>query len=152
MKMTLSFICILFLSSCSLFKSSTKSPEETKAIQLFNDYTEAFNKGDMAKVISFFSDDFAWISIKPKVFETILRGRAQLIKSYDNYFKTYPDAKTKILDLSYDEGYIWTKELVAWTVGKEKISQKTNAVYYIKEGKIQRLWYFEPEDESEIEE
>lgn len=146
MKLSVLSICFLFISSCSLFKSTTKTEEEEKAIQIFNKYTEAFNNREMSKVISFFSDDFAWISIKPKVFETILRGRAQLIESYDNYFKTYPDVKTKILNLTYDEGYIWTKELVSWTDGKEKIAQKTNAVYYLKDGKIQRLWYFEPDE------
>jgi hypothetical protein len=139
-------LLVILISSCTVFKS-VQSQEEKHALQLFNDYTKAFNEHDMAKVVSYFSDDFAWISIKPKVFETLVRGKAQLIESNDKYFKTYPNVKTKIIQVTYDEGFVWTQELVTWSMGKDKITQLINAVYYINEGKIQRLWYFEPPDE-----
>jgi hypothetical protein len=139
-------LLVILNSSCTVFKS-VQSQEEKHALQLFNDYTKAFNEHDMAKVVSYFSDDFAWISIKPKVFETLVRGKAQLIESNDKYFKTYPNVKTKIIQVTYDEGFVWTKELVTWSMGKDKTTQLINAVYYINEGKIQRLWYFEPPDE-----
>ncbi|TNE73388.1 nuclear transport factor 2 family protein [bacterium] len=141
------FLLILLSASCAVFKSGTKDPEEIQARALFASYTKAYNEHNMKDIIAHFSDDFAWISIQPKKFETILRGKAQLIESYDKYYKTYPNVRTKIVQLKYDAGYIWTDEVVTWSMGKEKFTQKILAVYYIKEGKIQRLYYFEePED------
>jgi len=134
--------------SCASF-NSVKTREEKQAVKVFDDYTKAFNNRDIAKMVSYFSDDFAWISIKPKVFETLVRGKAQLIESYDKYFKTYPHVRTKIFQLQYDAGFIWSRERVDWKVGKDKYSEIINAVYYLEGGKIQRLWYFEPPDVEE---
>jgi hypothetical protein len=152
MKKIVVFMLMLVSSlSCASFKS-VKTAEEKQALKVFDEYTKAFNNRDMAKMITYFSDDFAWISIKPKVFETLVRGKAQLIESFDKYFKTYPDVRTKIIQLHYDVGFIWTRERVDWTLGKDKYSELINAVYFMKEGKIQRLWYFEPPDALENEE
>jgi len=151
MKNQIVFLLMLVSSfSCASF-NSVKTREEKQAVKVFDDYTKAFNNRDIAKMVSYFSDDFAWISIKPKVFETLVRGKAQLIESYDKYFKTYPDVRTKILQLHYDEGFIWTRERVDWKMGKDKYSEIINAVYFLKEGKIQRLWYFEPPDAEKNE-
>lgn len=144
-------ISIFFIQQCSTL-STPSTNEQKQALKLFETYTQAFNSGDIPKLVSCFSDDFAWISIKPRVFETLLRGKAQLIESYDKYYKTYPNVKTKLLEVIYDNGFIWTKEKVSWSYGKEKQEEFIQAVYFIEKGKIQRLWYFEPPDETDSEE
>jgi hypothetical protein len=144
------FLVVIVLNSCGVIGASKQSKEEKQAREVFAQYTKAFNAHEIKDIITHFSDDFAWISIQPKKFETLLRGKAQLIESYDKYFKTYPDVKTKIVQLKYDVGYIWTDELVTWTLGKETFKQKILAVYYIKEGKIQRLYYFEEEEAVDL--
>lgn len=109
--------------------------------------TAAFNRHDPAAVAALLAPEVKWYSVGDgKDLSIEGESRAALQKWLEGYFQSVPDVKSEIFDLNVVGPRVMFRERATYTAkdGQKRV-QESISVYEVKDGLIQRAWYFPPE-------
>lgn len=133
-----------------IFHGSTSAPPGPPADAL-RGLLAAFNKRDAAGVAATLAPDVKWFSVGGKENSLEGDGREALQKWLEGYFKSLPDVKSEIFDLSVSGPRVMFRERVSWTAKDgSKRAQESLGVCEVKDGLIAKAWYF-PAEKIETE-
>lgn len=110
----------------------------------------AYNARDADAVAAHHADDIAWFGIGPDGRPSLEgEGREAVRKWLTGCFKSQPDVRAEIFDVTQTGPHVSFRERVSWTAndGARRI-QSAIGVYEVRDGKIKRAWYFPAARES----
>ena len=108
-------------------------------VDILRRWHEAINALDFDAIEAFFADDTTYGSRKVGA----LRGRAQIMKAFRDYFAEYPDQVA--MDDSFEKvgpnaaKSTWHLTATSATTGEKLIRQGEETIYLNAEGKIERV-------------
>ncbi len=115
------------------------SPEAT----LLRGYLDAFNRHEPDAVAAFCAGNFKWHTIDGDKSSLDADGRIPLRDWLVGYFKSLPDVRSEFLSIEQTGPYLAVRERASWDNKEGKrVSQQALCVYEIRDGLIQRVWYF----------
>lgn len=124
------FIFVLAVSC--LAQAENEMPNPAEVVRRFVD---AYNRHDIASMISLVDSDIKWYSINGANLSTETANAAELRKFLDGYFTRCADCRSKISDLRQNGNTVSFVETTA-------AGQSSLAVYDVNNGKISRVYYF----------
>ena len=110
-------------------------PEDLAQIQL-----NAYNERDLEAFLSVYSDDVEIYQFPDKLMYT---GKEQMRKNYKDYFAKSPELHCRLLNRIAEGSVVIDKEHVTGARGDEEL--RATAMYEIKDGKIQKVWFVKGE-------
>ncbi|MBL8521209.1 MAG: nuclear transport factor 2 family protein [Betaproteobacteria bacterium] len=128
----------LFAGCAAIAQAPSPTPE---AVVRAN--SAAFNAQDVQALVATVAEDFVWFNVEGEKAEVQTRGRAALATGMAGYFKSLPSARSEIESLTVNGAFVSVKERARWKnkAGEDR-SQAALAVYEVRAGLIQRVWYF----------
>jgi hypothetical protein len=102
----------------------------------------AFNAHDVDMMLEACAEDIMWMSVGPDKIVVEASGANALHEGMAAYFKSVPSASSVLRSAVESGPFVVTVEEASWESGGEKKSQCSAAVYEVKEGKVQNVWYF----------
>jgi hypothetical protein len=110
---------------------------------LLRAYLDAFNRHEVDAVAAFCAEDFKWYSVEGDKTSADIASRAQLRDWLVGYFKSLPTVRSEFLAVEQTGPFLTVRERPSWENKEGKrISQQAAGVYEIRDGLIQRVWYF----------
>jgi hypothetical protein len=107
--------------------------------------TAAFNRHDVAALAAGVSPDFVWLSVAGEEVSVEARGREELEQGMGAYFAEFPDVSATIEEAATAGPFVAIRERVRWSSEGGERSQSALAVYEVRAGLIQRVWYYPAE-------
>lgn len=133
-----SFMSLLFI----LFSAASYGQDE-QLMAVFNDQVDAYNKGDVKRLVDNVSDDFKWFYITADTLLLEVSGKENFRKSMEQYFSAGHNSISSIEESAVDGNRISFKEVVHYKNKKgETVSASAMGIYELKDDKIFRVWYF----------
>jgi ketosteroid isomerase-like protein len=110
---------------------------------LLRAYLDAFNRHDADTVAAFCAENFKWYSVEGDKTSADAENRAQLRDWLAGYFKSLPTVRSEFLSIEQTGPFLSVRERASWD-NKEgrRVSQQALGVYEIRDGLIQRVWYY----------
>jgi hypothetical protein len=106
-------------------------------------YLDAFNRHDPAAVAATLSPAVKWFSLSSDQLSTDGEGRDAVHTWLTGYFKSFPDVRSELSDLSQNGPYLSFRERATWTAKDgTRRSQQSLATAEIRENLLVRIWYF----------
>lgn len=106
-------------------------------------YLDAFNRHEPDAVAALLSPRVKWYSLDADKLVTDGDGREALRAGLAGYFKSLPDVRSDFLTIEQTGAFLSVRERATWTAKDgSRLSQQSHAVYEIREGLIERVWYF----------
>jgi hypothetical protein len=110
---------------------------------LLRAYLDAFNRHEADAVAAFCAENFKWYSIDGDKTSTDAGSRAQLRDWLVGYFKSLPTVGSEFLSIEQTGPFLTVRERASWDNKEGKrVSQQALGVYEIRDGLIQRVWYY----------
>jgi hypothetical protein len=110
---------------------------------LLRAYLDAFNRHEAGAVAAFCADHFKWFSVDGDKASVDADGRAKLEEWLVGYFKSFPMVRSEFLSVEQTGAFLTVRERVAWDNKEGKrTSQQAIGIYEIRDGLIQRVWYY----------
>ena len=106
-------------------------------------YLEAFNRHEADTVAALCAENFRWYSMDGGTASVEIEGRAALREWLAGYFKSLPTVRSEFLSIEQTGSFLSVRERPSWD-NKEgrRVSQQALGIYEIRDGLIQRAWYF----------
>jgi hypothetical protein len=106
-------------------------------------YLDAYNRHEPDAVAALLSPKVKWYSLDADKLSTDGDGREALRTWLAGYFKSLPDVRSDFLTIEQTGAFLSVRERAGWTAkdGTSR-SQQAHAVYEIRDGLIERVWYF----------
>lgn len=106
-------------------------------------YLDAFNRHDPAAVAATLSPAVKWFSLSSDQLSTDGEGRDAVHTWLTGYFKSLPDVRSEISDLTQNGPYLSFRERASWTAKDgTRRSQQSLGTAEIRENLLTRIWYF----------
>ncbi len=106
-------------------------------------YLDAFNRHEPDAVAVLLSPRVKWYSLDADKLVTDGDGREALRTWLTGYFKSLPDVRSDFLTIEQTGAYLSVRERGSWTAKDgTRVSQQSHAVYEIRDGLVERVWYF----------
>ena len=137
------FLCLL--AGCAPHKTRNANLEEPETEALIRQYVAAFNAHDIAAMLALATDDISWVRVTGDRVSVATTGKEALEKAMSTYFENTPSARSEIEALMTAGVLVTVRERAHWTGKNGPKSQMALAVYQVKEGKINRVWYYPAE-------
>ena len=102
----------------------------------------AFNAHDVDLMLEACAEDIMWMMVGADKISVEARGAEALREGMAAYFESVPSASSLLRSAVESGPFVVTVEEARWESGGEKKSQCSAAVYEVKEGKVQNVWYF----------
>ncbi len=133
---------ILSLCFASLLFTAQAQQDEL-LLKVLNDQVDAFNQQDVDRLVDNVTADFKWFYITSDALLPELQGKEKFRASMVDYYKSFANIKSSILNYTTDGNRISFQEKVEYTdeQGNRK-SSTAMGIYEIRDGKIARCWYF----------
>src|SRR5262249_4719029 len=132
------------LSSVLYFASGYSIPERTPEPKsnetVVREFQAAFNKHEAAGILALLDDDVLWCNIQGSKIEVEVEGKPALEKWLTGYFKSCPSCQSEIESLMAAGSYITVHERAMWETKAGKKSQKSLAVYEVRDRLIRHVW------------
>jgi hypothetical protein len=110
---------------------------------LLRAYLDAFNRHEPEAVAAFCAENFKWYSVAGDQITTDIEGRAPLRDWLTGYFKSLPTVGSEFLAIEQTGPYLTVRERASWDNREGKrVSQQALGLYEIRDGLIQRAWYY----------
>lgn len=110
---------------------------------LLRAYLDAFNRHDADAVAAFCAENFKWYSIAGDKTSTDVASRPQLRDWLAGYFKSLPTVRSDFLAVEQTGPFLTVRERASWDNREgRRVAQQALGVYEIREGLIQRVWYY----------
>jgi hypothetical protein len=144
------WLALIFAFSSVLYFASGYSIPEREAEPKTNetiirDFQTAFNKHDVSAMLALVADDLQWFNVQGSKVEIEIEGKPALEKWLTGYFKSCPSCRSEIESLMSAGSYVTVHERAMWETKTGKKSQKSLAVYEVRDGSIRHVWYFPAE-------
>jgi|SRR5579872_6300418 len=134
---------LLFIAPAQNTAPGGESPETRKSPEaVVRQLYVAFNDHSADKIAALVAPDFNWFNVTRSTVSTEARGREELHTSMERYFQSTPGVKTEILSLIADGNYVSLREQVSWDSRTGRRHQSCLAVYEVRDGIIQAVWYY----------
>ena len=106
-------------------------------------YLDAYNRHEVDAVAALLSPKVKWYSLDADKLNTDGDGREALRTWLTGYFKSLPDARSDFLTIEQVGAFLSVRERASWTAKDgTKLSQQSHSVYEVRDGLIERVWYF----------
>jgi hypothetical protein len=106
-------------------------------------YFDAYNRHEPDAVAALLSPKVKWFSLDADKLSTDGDGREALRTWLTSYFKSLPDTRSDALSIDQNGAFLSLRERASWTAKDgAKRSQQSHSVYEIRDGLIERVWYF----------
>ncbi|MDP3073320.1 MAG: nuclear transport factor 2 family protein [Opitutaceae bacterium] len=121
----------------------TRPPLATPEVAAVRALVAAFNAHDPAGVAALLAEDAKLFGVASDSQSLDGDGRAAILTWLEGYFKSVPDVRSEILDLTQTGPHVSYRERATWTAkdGTRRV-QTSLAVYEVREGLVRRAWYF----------
>lgn len=121
----------------------TKPPATSPEIAAVRAVVAAFNAHQPDALAALVADDAKLIGISADGQSIDADGREAIRTWLVGYFKSVPDVRSEILDLTQTGPHVSFRERSSWTARDgTRRAQTSLAVYEVRDGKIARCWYF----------
>ena len=112
-------------------------------LDVLYDQADAFNKGDIERLVKNVSDDFIWFSLTSDTLMIDVSGKQNFRTSMINYFAGGRKVHSSIEQYAIDGNRVSFREVVSHK-GKDgqDVSASAIGIYEIVDGRIRRAWYF----------
>jgi hypothetical protein len=137
------FSSILYFASG--FSIPEREAEPKSGETIIREFQTAFNKHDTAAMLALVADDAQWCNVQGSKIEIEVEGKPAMEKWLTGYFKSCSSCKSEIESLMAAGSYVTVHERAMWETKAGKKSQKSLAVYEVRDGLIRRVWYFPAE-------
>jgi hypothetical protein len=106
-------------------------------------YLDAHNRGDADGVAALLAPKAKWFSLDGDKLTTDGEGREALRAWHADYFKSLSNLRSEFLSIEQTGAHLYVRERASWTAkdGTPR-SQQSHSVYEIRDGLIERVWYF----------
>ena len=106
-------------------------------------HMDAFNRHDPEDLLSWVSPAVEWLNVQGGITSVEVRGREMLRSYMATYFEAQPAVRSEIEEAVVTGEFVAVRERASWTApdGEER-SQAALAVYNVRDGLIQRVWYY----------
>ena len=106
-------------------------------------YLDAYNRHEPDSVAALLSPKVKWLSLDADKLATDGDGREAVRTWLTGYFKSMPDVRSEFLSIEQTGAFLYVRERASWTAkdGTSR-SQQAHSVYEIRDGLIERVWYF----------
>jgi ketosteroid isomerase-like protein len=116
---------------------------------LLRAYLDACNRLDAETVVALCAENFAWYNVDGDKVVPEVQGRAKLRDWLAGYYKDIPSARSEFLSIEQTGPFLTVRERASWDNKEGKrLSQQAIGIYEIRDGLIQRVWYFPSVKES----
>jgi hypothetical protein len=106
-------------------------------------YFEAYNRHEPDAVAALLAPKVKWHSLDGDKLSTDGDGREALRTWLAGAFKARPDTRSDFLNIEQTGAFLSVRERASWTAPDgTKSSQQSHSVYEIRDGLIERVWYF----------
>ena len=129
----------------SPFAHGTTSWLTTPEAVVLRAYLDSYNRHEPDLVAALLSPKVKWYSLDADKLSTDGDGREALRTWLAGYFKSRPDTRSDFLAIEQIGAFLSVRERASWTAkdGTSR-SQQGHGVYEIRDGLIERVWYFPP--------
>ena len=106
-------------------------------------YLDAYNRHEPDAVAALLSPKVKWYSLEGDKLGTDGDGREALRAWLVGAFKSRPDVRSDFLSIEQTGAFLSVRERARWTTADgTSRSQQSHGVYEIRDGLIERAWYF----------
>lgn len=110
---------------------------------LLRAYLDASNRIDADAVAAMCAENFTWYAVEGDKLAPEVQGRASLLAWLKGYYQKIPSARSEFLSVEQTGPILTVRERAAWDNKEGKrVSQQAIGVYEIRDGLIQRVWYY----------
>jgi len=139
---------LLILASCGSDEGDAR-PEAvalSPVLQVVHGQMDAFNRHDVAAMAAGVAPDFVWFSVTGDELTVEARGRGAFAESMRSYFASLPSVRSELEESLISGSFVTIRERATWTDGSGvERSQPALGVYEVRDGLIQRVWYYPAE-------
>jgi hypothetical protein len=128
--------------ACAQAVPAQRAPQDTMPMAVVHAYVDAFNAHDLDGMLSFIASDVVWLSITGDSVSVGARGVADLRGQMSDYFRRLPSARSELEERTVVGPWVSARERAHWAGAAGPRSQAALAVYEVRAGLIQRVWYF----------
>lgn len=130
-------------AACSGRSGSEGEGEADEPLAVVYGQVDAFNRHNAEDLLSWVTPDVAWMSVMGDSTVVEVRGREMLLSYMQTYFEAQPTVRSEVEDAVVTGDFVAVRERASWTTaGGEARSQAALAVYEVRDGLIQRVWYY----------
>ena len=123
---------------------------KNEVIEVFNAYTEALSKGDFEAVFETISDNIVWHMGGESSLSGIIKGKQTLGKRLGEFAKRSNGTFRVITKWAASNDCFVVANVVSLAeIGEEKLNNPGIDLFRIENGKIQEVWTFSEQQESE---
>ncbi len=141
-------MCALLLggwagAGCFGPSESVDEEEPTGPLAVVRGHMDAFNRHDAEDLLSWVAPAVEWLNVQGSITSVEVRGREMLRDYMATYFEAQPAVRSEIEEAVVTGDFVAVRERASWTApdGEER-SQAALAVYHVRDGLIQRVWYY----------
>ena len=130
-------------ASCSGLPEAESDAEVVGPLAVVQGHMDAFNRHDAEDLLSWVSPAVEWVNVQGTITSVEVRGREMLRDYMATYFEAQPTVRSEIEEAVVTGDFVAVRERASWTArdGEER-SQASLAVYHVRDGLIQRAWYY----------
>ena len=130
-------------ASCSGSSEAESDAEVGGPLAVVRGHVDAFNRHDAEDLLSWVSPAVEWVNVQGSITSVEVRGREMLRDYMATYFEAQPTVRSEIEEAVVTGDYVAVRERASWTAADgEERSQASLGVYHVRDGLIQRVWYY----------
>ncbi|MDE0357448.1 MAG: nuclear transport factor 2 family protein [Gammaproteobacteria bacterium] len=130
-------------TSCSGPSEAESDADVVGPLAVVQGHVDAFNRHDAEDLLSWVSPAVEWVNVQGSITSVEVRGREMLRDYMATYFEAQPTVRSEIEEAVVTGDFVAVRERASWTASDgEERSQASLAVYHVRDGLIQRVWYY----------
>jgi hypothetical protein len=122
---------------------STHPPLTSPEAVALRAYYDAFNRHEPEATAAFLAENIKWFSVAGDTQSVDGEGREAVKNWLTGYFNRVPTVKSEVLELRQTGPHLFVHERATWKgANNTTLRQSAFAIYEVRDGLIQRVWYF----------
>lgn len=118
----------------------------SSALEVVQAHVASFNRHDAESMAARVASDFVWLGVAGDEVTVEARGRDALAEGLRSYFASLPSVRSEIEEATVSGSFVAVRERATWIdAGGAERSQVALGVYEVRDGLIQRVWYYPAE-------
>ena len=141
--MRVALLAALAAGACSGPSGQADEADATGPLAVVRGQLDAFNRHSAEDLLAWVAPDVAWMNVQADSMLVEVRGREMLRAFMLTYFEAVPDVRSELEEAIVTGDFVAVRERATWRAGDgEERSQASLAVYEVRDGLIQRVWYY----------
>lgn len=125
------------------YHGNTKPDAASPEIAAVRAQLAAFNQHNPEGVAAMLAPAVKWLSLDAEKLSVDGDGRDAMLTWLTGYFKSYPDVRSEISEVTQNGPFVSFRERASWTAKDgSRRSQQSLAVAEVRDGLIARVWYY----------